>query len=77
MVTSFGCIDGGVAGEVELHLRVWEPGATKDMWQPGPAKLVPPNGQLVVTVHLLSLSESESGVKVHGQTLTSDFVLHI
>ena len=47
------------------------------MWPPAAAEAAPPIGLLVVAVHLLSLSESESGVKVHGQTLTLDFVLHI
>ena len=37
---------------------------------------MPPIGQLVVAVHLWSLSELESGVEVHGQTLTLGFVLH-
>ena len=48
------------------------------MWPPAAAvEDAPPTGQFVVAVHLLSLSESDSGVKVHGQTLTLGFVLHI
>ena len=64
-------------GEVESHPEVGEPGATMGMWPPAAARAAPPIGQLVVTVHLWSLSKSEPGVKVHGQTLTLDLVLHI
>ena len=54
-----------------------EPEATVGMWLPVVAGVAPLTGQAVVSVHLLSLSGSESGVVVHGQTLTFDFVLHI
>ena len=43
------------------------------MWPPAAAKAASPIGQLVVTVHLWSMSKLASGVKVHGQTLTLDF----
>ena len=76
MVTSFGSNDRGVAGEVESHPGAGEPRETMGMWPHAAAKAAPPNGHFVA-VHLLSLSESESGVKVHCQTLTLDFVLHI
>ena len=71
-----GCKDLEVAGEVESHPGVGEPGATVGVQLPAAAKAVPPIGQLVVAVHLWSLSELESGVKVHGRTLTLGFVLH-
>ena len=59
-----------MVGEVELHPVMGEPGATMGIWPPDPAEAAPSTGQFVVTVHLLALSESDSGVKVHGQTLT-------
>ena len=58
--------DVGVVGEVESHLVVDKPEVTVGMWLPAVAGFVPPTGQSVVTVHLLSLSGSESGVIVHG-----------
>ena len=69
--------DVGVVGEVESHPVVGEPEATMGMWPNAAAEAAPPTGQFVVTVHLLSLPESGTGVEVHGQTLTLDFVLHI
>ena len=51
MVTSFGCNDIGVPGEVESHPGVGEPGATMGMWPPAVAKVVPPVGQFAVLVH--------------------------
>ena len=65
----FGCKDLEVAGEVESHPRVGEPGATMGMYPLAAAEGVPPIGQ-PVAVHLSSLFELESGVEVHGQTLT-------
>ena len=69
--------DVEVVGEVESHPVVGDPEATMGMWPPAVAGVVPPTSQSVVSVHLLSLSGSESGAVVHGQTLTLDSVLHI
>ena len=62
--------DVWVVVEVGSHLVVGGPGEAMGVWPLAGPEAVPPTGQFVVAVHLLFLSESESGVKVHGQTLT-------